>query len=152
MSNGPFTEEGFLPLPSIEDLRKLKDAVEAPRPRAIPDNTPRRKRRPRASSADREWVPHALKHWRRVHGLSGEQAARRIGFQGATTWASWERGRTVPSYETLLRILAMTGLGHWTDDEHRALHDPTIVTALPVREPHAIRRTLMAGEDEDRPS
>ncbi len=48
-----------------------------------------------------------------MHGLSPGKALARIGYaKRSQSWSNWESGYTAPPYETLLRIIAATGLGH----------------------------------------
>lgn len=127
----PWDAEGLLPLPSPEQLRALRGPQDVLRP-AKPKG--KWKHRPEAKVEDRQWVPAALKHWRNVHGLTAHQAQQRIGYSvKGNQWARWEAGMAAPPYEALLRILAITGLGHWVDSERRAEFDPTLVHTLPKR-------------------
>lgn len=76
-----------------------------------------RVRAPKAHARDRRYVPGALRHWRRVHGISMRDAQARIGYSTTSTaWSHWENEFAAPSYETLLRIIAATGLGYWVDE------------------------------------
>lgn len=87
----------------------------------------KRRTAPKSTVEDRRYVPGALRHWRKVHGLSPGEALARIGYaKRSRTWANWEVGRSAPPYETLLRIIAATGLGHWVDEEGNADVDPDI--------------------------
>ena len=79
----------------------------------------RRSRAPKSSVEDRRYVPGAIRHWRKVHGLSVRDAQARIGYSPTSTnWEHWERGFTCPPYEALLRIIAATGLGYWVDEDN----------------------------------
>jgi transcriptional regulator with XRE-family HTH domain len=81
--------------------------------------------RPQASVDDRQFVPGALAHWRRVHGLSQREAQTRVGYSSeSNTWARWEAGTMAPPYRVLLRVLAATGLGYWVDTDGRLEMDP----------------------------
>jgi hypothetical protein len=78
-----------------------------------------RSRRPEALLDDRRLAPGVLKHWRRVHGLTQRQAQERIGYSATGhTWARWESGLTCPPFRALLKIIAATGLGFWTDPDN----------------------------------
>jgi transcriptional regulator with XRE-family HTH domain len=82
---------------------------------------------PRSSRSDRDYIPAALRNWRKAHGLSQKQAQARIGMSSKTnSWGLWESGLTAPTYKNLLKIIATTGLGHWLDEERRRDMDPTI--------------------------
>lgn len=86
-----------------------------------------RKKAPQSSVEDRRYVPGALRHWRKVHGLSIRDAQGRIGYsQRSCSWRHWEEGARCPSYETLLRIIAATGLGYWVDEEGNGEVDPDL--------------------------
>lgn len=125
-SDGPHDEDGHLPLPDLKTLRLLRDGEK--RPTKATGGKKRRAKRPIMRPEDRQYAAAAVRHWRRVHGLTQAQAAQRIGYSGITPagWASWEKGRTMPPYGTLLRMLMASGLGHWTDEENIAGYDPTI--------------------------
>jgi len=81
------------------------------RDKAIAMGQGQRIQRPVASIEDRRLVPGALKHFRKVHGLTQRQACARIGYSArANTWAHWESGLYSPPYNILLRIIASAGM------------------------------------------
>jgi transcriptional regulator with XRE-family HTH domain len=90
---------------------------------AVKGNASEKDRRPRSTASDHRWVPGALAHWRRVHGITAEQAATRTGAADGHQWSLWERGEVTPTYMDLLRIVAATGLGYWIDADARASLD-----------------------------
>lgn len=80
---------------------------------AVSSGQHRRRQRPVSSPEDRKWVPGVLRHWRDMHRLSQREAQARIGYSPTSnSWRNWESGFVVPSYSTLLRIIAATGLGY----------------------------------------
>lgn len=83
---------------------------------AVSSGRHRRVSKPTSNPDDRAYVPGALRHWRRVHDLTPAQAQQRVGYSPKSpTWRNWEAGYVCPPYLTLLRIIAATGLGYWTD-------------------------------------
>ena len=98
---------------------------ETGRHRAVTSGAWKRRTRPVAQAEDRHYVPAALEHYRRVHGLSPSQAQARIGYAPRSSiWRQWESGVVAPPYLALLKIIAATGLGYWeppgaADPEHR---------------------------------
>lgn len=89
----------------------------AGRYRSISSGAYKRRQRPVAKVEDRQYVPGALRHWRMVHGgVSMHEAQARIGYSPkSSTWQQWEDGIVAPPYLALLKILAATGLGYWTE-------------------------------------
>lgn len=84
---------------------------------AVVDGLTPRKKAPLSFPEDRKYIPGALRHWRKVHGLTMKQAQSKIGYSpNSSSWSHWEFGFDAPPYQTLLRIIAATGLGHWVDD------------------------------------
>lgn len=125
--DGPHDQDGHLALPDLKTLRLLRDGEE--RPSQLPDKPRRRgyKKRPVMKPEDRKYAAAAVRHWRRVHGLTQVQAAQRLGYSpGSPVFNSWEKGRTMPPYGSLLRMLMASGLGHWTDEDNLAGYDPTL--------------------------
>lgn len=117
--------------------------------------------RPQALADDRRFVPGALYHWRRIHGLSQREAQARLGYSlESNTWALWESGRSAPPYKTLLRIISATGLGYWVDTEGRAQMDPeevleadrrTVEELRAKRRGSRIQRARRRHQDDDAP-
>jgi hypothetical protein len=94
-----------------------------------------RKRAPQSDPEDRLYVPAALTHFRRVHGLTCAEASERVGYaENGRSWQLWESGRVAPPYGTLLRIIAATGLGHWHDESHAALGPDIRLDAMRAQE------------------
>ena len=122
---------------SLERKERREQRRGAPQPTsglyaALQAGETRRKRAPRGGPRgraksmleDRELVPAAMRHWRKVHGLSIRQAQARIGYSvNSCSWRHWEDGHVAPPYRTLLLIIAATGLGYWID-EGPTLGDP----------------------------
>ena len=104
-----------------QERKEKRQASRTPQPthnryRAISSGTYKRMSRPVAKVEDRQYVPGALAHWRRVHGLSQADALVRIGYSpNSSTWRQWEDGVNAPPYRALLTIIAFTGLGYWTE-------------------------------------
>lgn len=111
-----------------EERQRSRDAKKAGASyREIVSGIHVRQHAPRSSVEDRRFVPGALRHWRRVHGLSTQEAQARIGYSTRScSWRHWEEGARCPPYETLLRIIAATGLGYWVDEDGDGGIDPSI--------------------------
>jgi hypothetical protein len=126
VTDEPHDEDGFLSLPDAATLRKLKAMATLDR-HAEKRIERSRGRRPITRRDDRRHIPAVLKQWRRVHGLTQHEAQVRVGYSDKSNmWALWESGRFAPPYEALLRIIAATGIGHWTDRERLSEIDPTL--------------------------
>jgi hypothetical protein len=96
--------------------------------RAIVSGQARYRERPVATAEDRQYVPGALRHWRQVHGINTREAQTRIGYSPrSSSWRHWEDGFVAPPYQTLLRIIAATGLSL------RAAHDDLADVAPDLR-------------------
>lgn len=89
---------------------------------AVRSGAHKRRSRPIVAQVeDRAYVAGALRHWRRVHGLTQRQAAERIGYSPtAASWRHWEQGFVAPPYRVLLLIIASSGLGYWVDKDNMA--------------------------------
>ena len=86
--------------PVLNRYRKLRDGEQVAM------------KRPLAKVEDRVYVPAALRSWRLTHDLTPEQAQARIGLSPRScSWRHYEDGYMAPPYLTLLRIIAVTGLG-----------------------------------------
>lgn len=131
----PHDAEGHLALPSIEALRALRGESQVPATLRTPKGTRKqgRRRKPMSRPEDRQYVANSIRHWRKTHDLTVEQASARIGY-GITgnAWRTWEKGTAAPPYETLLRIIAATGLGYWVDHDRRRDVDPTLRHTIEV--------------------
>lgn len=111
----------------IEKKAKMPKQPETGRYKAIASGKYRRKTRPTAKPEDRQYVAGALRHWRRVHGLSYREAQARIGYSPRScSWRHWEDGFVTPPYQTLLRIIAATGLGYWQDPRPQVAGELTL--------------------------
>jgi hypothetical protein len=130
-----FEPDGPLPLPSIEDLKRLKGEDPEP-PRRRSERIWVGPSAPASKAADRQYVPATLKHWRNIHGLTQKQATARIGLSlRSNAWSLWESGQRAPTYENLLKIIAASGLGHWVDAARDLDVDPTLrLDVLKARE------------------
>jgi hypothetical protein len=97
--------------------------------RAVTSGSHKRSLRPQSKVEDRKYVAGALRHWRLIHDLAPAQAQARIGYSPrSTSWSHWESGYVVPPYETLLRIIAATGLGLAADlDDRRRDIEPSML-------------------------
>jgi DNA-binding transcriptional regulator YiaG len=119
--------------------------------RAVSDSDlPRRRRArparraevlPRVTAEDAAWVPPALKHYRAVHHLTQKQASIRIGYSAeANPWKDWEQGRSLPPYQTLLAIIAATGMMRLIEE----LHPPQAPLTLRISEEQRASEARMA--------
>lgn len=159
MTQGPWDEDGHLPLPTPEQLRRLAmgttedrlDAkIDTPHKEypiqkmvGLPNNKGRKHgpKRPVARAEDRRYVAGALRHWRKIHGLNRSEAASRIGYSPTSNvWQRWEQGATAPSYEALLRIISATGLGFLQGMDRRSELDPNVRLELDRREAEKHKR------------
>jgi transcriptional regulator with XRE-family HTH domain len=94
------------------------------RHRAVSSGAVPRRKRPVSEVSDRQHVPGALRHFRTVHGLTRAEALTRIGYSPrSSAWKQWEEGVNAPPYLALLKIIAISGLGYWT--EHGMPQDGT---------------------------
>jgi hypothetical protein len=70
-----------------------------------------------------------------VHGLSDIEAQVRLGYSPkSSTWRDWEAGRSAPSYDTLLDIVASTGM--LGEGDRRVLEAPPELRREAARAAH----------------